>query len=235
MLISSIFTSALGLIFLNLLFNKIPHINGWTHEQIIFVYGMVVFTEGIASFFFEGVWLLPYQINSGSFDKYLLKPISPVIQVLSSKMGTNGIGNILLGMSMILYSITNTNVEWGFLKIIGSIIIIFSACFIPVAINLAANSLTFWFTNAGIALPVSINSIHEFGKYPITIYHNILQFGLLILIPYAFVGFIPASFIFDIDQWSSLWILCPVISIYCVIASLFIFKRGIKKYESTGN
>lgn len=232
---SSIITCSLGIIFLMVIFNSIPQINNWTLEQIMFIYGMVVFSEGIASFFFEGVWSLPYQVSSGGFDKYLYRPISPALQILASKIGINGAGNIVLGSVIISYSLLRCDIAWSVSKIAIYIIMIFSAMLISISVNLAANSVSFWLKSAGIALPVSINSFHEFGKYPATLYNKLIQVVLLFGIPYAFIGYIPATFLFEKGGWNALWYFCPLVSIYSVILSLMIFYSGVKKYESAGN
>ncbi|MGN7765436.1 ABC transporter permease [Paenibacillus sp. 22594] len=235
MSLSSIFTCTLGLIFLGVIFEKIPQINGWSLNQMLLIYGMVTFSEGLASLLFEGVWSLPFSINSGGLDKYLLRPLSITLQVISSKIGVNGLGNIVIGLVIVGYSLNNTGIEWTAGKVIAFLLIFLFVSMISASINLAANSISFWYKNAGISLPVSINGFHEFGKYPINIYNHAIQLILIFILPYAFIGFIPASFLFEKTLWKYLWFICPIASIYCMWGSLFLFKAGLKRYESAGN
>ena len=56
MLVSGLFTQISGLLFVWVIFQKIPHINGWSIWEVAFIYAMVIFSEGICSLFFDGVF-----------------------------------------------------------------------------------------------------------------------------------------------------------------------------------
>ena len=75
-----------GLFFIYLIYQKVPTIAGWSFWEIIFIYGILYFSEGIISFLFEGTWLLNGLINHGELDRLLLRPVPIVVQVLSMKM-----------------------------------------------------------------------------------------------------------------------------------------------------
>src|SRR5690606_35027294 len=111
---AGLLTQSLGLIFIWAIFERIPHINGWSLWEIVFMYSLIFIAEGVSSFLFNGIWLINGFVNRGELDRFLLRPVSPLLQVMSSAFGLNGIVNIILGLVFLLESINKTDTDWGF-------------------------------------------------------------------------------------------------------------------------
>lgn len=79
---AAILTQLLGIVFLKVIYMQIPDINGWLFWEVAFMYAMIYLTEGIGSLFFEGTWRIGNLINRGELDVILLRPVSPILQVL---------------------------------------------------------------------------------------------------------------------------------------------------------
>ena len=78
-------------------------------------------------------------------------------------------------------------------------------------------------------------TIWEFGKYPINIFSGAIQFILLTILPYAFMGFLPAAYMFDKPIYASVALITPVVAFIWIIISVVVFRLGLNRYESTGN
>ena len=76
---------------------------------------------------------------------------------------------------------------------------------------------------------------NEFAKYPITIYSLGVQALIVIAVPFAFVSFFPTAFLFGMDAWSAPGLLTPLVALYCMLFAVWIFRRGLRRYESTGH
>ena len=83
-------------------------------------------------------------------------------------------------------------------------------------------------------LPVVWNLV-SFARYPVDIYDNLVRFIICFVIPFAFVGFFPASQIMGRVEFQKLAFLTPLIAFPCAFVSYFVWLLGLKKYESTGN
>jgi ABC-2 type transport system permease protein len=235
MIVASAFTQVLGFIFISVVYIRIPDIQGWKFWEVAFIYAMIFFTEGAASFFFEGTWTISRLVNRGEMDVYLIRPLSPVLQVLSSRMGVNGIGNMVIGGVIISQAIHNVQLQWTPAKVILSVILFISAIIIRVCINFASNSAVFWTQTPANSFPFMIHSICDFAKYPITIYSFMIQAAVTLVIPYAFISFFPAAYVFGKGDMANIGLIGPFAAVYCVIVSLWIFYAGLKRYESAGN
>ena len=235
MVVSAAMTQLLGILFLHIVYSRIPDINGWGFWEIAFMYAMIYMTEGIGSLFFEGTWRLGRLVNMGELDIYLLRPVSPILQVICSGVGMNGIGNIVTGAIIVTQAMIHIDMPWTWGKIAITIMLLILAVVIRVSINLASNCSAFWIRNAANAFPLMVHNVSEFAKYPLTVFSMGIRVLTTAAIPFAFVSFVPAAYIFEKESTAWLWILSPLVALYCVWMAVFIFKRGLRVYESTGN
>ncbi|WP_058303668.1 ABC transporter permease [Gorillibacterium timonense] len=235
LLVAAALQQVLGFVFLRVVYGRIPDINGWGFWEIAFIYAMIFFTEGVGSLFFEGTWRIGRLVNMGELDRYLLRPVSPVLQIFTTGIGMNGLGNILLGLFIMIQSLVRAGVEWTPGKVAAGILLILSAVVIRVSINLAANCSGFWIKNAGNSFPLLIHNLSDFAKYPLTIFAPGLKVLISVFIPFAFVSFFPASYLFDKGGWKWIAFAAPAVAIYCAAVAYGVLRIGLKKYESVGN
>jgi ABC-2 type transport system permease protein len=228
-------TQIAGFIFIWTVFQRIPDINGWTFWQVVTMYSLIFITEGVGSLFFEGTWWLGYLVWSGDFDKMLVRPVSPIIQVLSSKVGFNGAGNIVTGFTLMGIAIANVPVHWTPGRALMLVILVISASTIRVALNLATASTGFFFRNPWSMVSMFVHQLGELAKYPITIYAVAIQALVVVVVPFAFVSFFPTAYIFEVDAFSPAGLLTPLVAVYCVVMAVLIFRRGLRSYESSGH
>ncbi|MNV83511.1 hypothetical protein D3C71_1773230 [compost metagenome] len=110
-----------------------------------------------------------------------------------------------------------------------------TAVIIRVSINLAGNSAAFWIRNAGNAFPLMVHNLSDLAKYPITLFPRAIRVFVSTVLPYAFISFYPATYIFGKSGWSGWWMLAPVAALGSAAAAYGIFRFGLSRYESTGN
>ena len=70
-------TQVMGIAFLYLVFQQIPDLQGWTLDQLIFIYGFAQIPRGIDHLFTDNIWLVAYRlVINGDFDRYMLRPMN---------------------------------------------------------------------------------------------------------------------------------------------------------------
>ena len=195
---------------------------------------MVFFAEGVGSLFFEGTWRLAWLVNQGELDRFLIRPFSPVLQAMSSEVGLNGLGNIIMGSIFIGAAVTYVDVDWTIGTVALAIVLLISAVIVKLAINLATNASAFWFSSPFSIFSFSMHSLGDLARYPITIYSVGIRAVITAAIPFAFVSFFPAAAI--LHRGSTWWIglFTPVVAAYCLYVAATLFRRGLRRYESAG-
>ncbi|WP_438432183.1 ABC transporter permease [Gorillibacterium sp. sgz500922] len=235
LLIAAALQQLLGFVFLWVVFERIPDINGWGFWEVAFIYAMIFFTEGVGSLFFEGTWRIGRLVNMGELDRYLVRPLSPVLQIFTTGIGMNGAGNILLGLVIMIQAGVHSHLDWTAGKAALGLLLIVCAIVIRVSINLAANCAGFWIKNAGNSFPLMIHNLSDFAKYPLTIFAAGFKVLIALVVPFAFVSFFPAAYLFDKDGWKWIALGAPAVAAYCIALAFLILRIGLRKYESVGN
>jgi ABC-2 type transport system permease protein len=225
----------LGLLFLGVLFSKIPPIQGWTMWEIVLILASIFFTEGVVSFAFEGMWRTVRLINLGDLDRFLLRPVSPILQILVYDLGVHGIGNMITGAVLFAVALSRTQIVWTADRILFIPVLIISAAAIRTAISFAANCSGFWLTSFYNAFPLMVHQMADFAKYPSTLFTEPIRFLVTVVLPYAFIGYVPAVYLFNKEPWGVLAWLIPAVALWCVVIARIVFYHGLKRYDSPGN
>lgn len=234
-MVAAMMTQLLGIVFLWVVFSRIPDIQGWTFWEVAFMYGLIFCSEGVSSFFFNGIWVINGLVNQGGMDRYLVRPLPALLQVMTSAFGMNGLGNMIIGLIVVVQAIRHVEINWSWWQMLLVVLFALSGGAIRVAINLASNSISFWTQGPRNSFPMMIHTVSDFTKYPITIYSLGIQLFVSIVIPYAFISFYPTAFLFGKQDWSSYGLLTPLVALLVLGLSIGLFNRGLRQYESAGN
>jgi ABC-2 type transport system permease protein len=86
------------------------------------------------------------------------------------------------------------------------------------------------------SVPVTrvIFEIHEFAKYPLSMYPRAIGLLLTWLIPFGFASFYPASYLLGRDASALVW-LGPAVSALLLVAGYRVWLFGLRHYASTGS
>jgi ABC-2 type transport system permease protein len=224
-------TLAMGVVFV--LYRNIPDIAGWKEGELYLILGFTFATEGLCNIFTDGTWNLQRLVFSGEFDTMLIKPVSPLYQILSYEISLQGIGVLAMG-------IVSIGLGLGLMDMVTPVSILFCAVFLVTGMvlrtsyNLIGACNVFWRGAGGqMNVPYLLYSIGEYAKYPVTIYPGIMRFILLVLIPSGFVGFVPALVIRGENPLLYTLALVVMTCLY-FLAARAVFYYGIRKYESMG-
>lgn len=228
-------TQLSGIVFLYLVFEQIPDLQGWSFEQLMFIYGFAQIPRGIDHLFTDNIWMIAWRwVINGDFDKYMLRPMNIFFQVVAEKLQPDALGELLVGSVLVIMAMTKGIVIVDVLHIVLFIVSIFAGALIYTSIKLLFASLAFWIKISGPFLQVAYE-MADFAKYPTEIYNKAIRFIVTWVFPFAFVAYLPASFFLKET------VSAGVIAIECVIAIVLwfvayaLFQKGTHTYESAGN
>lgn len=235
MVTASIMTQGIGYIFLWVVFQQLPVVAGWTLPEVICVYAMIFITEGFVSIFAEGLWALSWVKHRGDFDAVILRPVSPLLQVMLGTVGLNGFSAILLGGVMMATAAHNLSVEWTPIHILGACALFISAIVMRFATVLISAAAGFWVEGPfNPALPV-VHGFSSFARFPLSIYGGGLNFLLTFVVPFGFVSYYPVAWVLGKETLSWMGLLTPLAALLFTAVGVLLFQRGLKEYEGSGN
>ena len=226
-------TQGLNLLFLNIIFQNIPSLDGWSFQQIAFIYGFSLIPKGIDHLFFDNLWALGQRlVRKGEFVKYLTRPINPLFHILVETFQIDALGELLVGISLL--SVTVTSLTWTWSKVFIFLISIPFATLIYTSLKIATASIAFWTKQSGAVIYI-FYMFNDFAKYPVVIYNSFLRWLISFIIPFAFTAYYPANyFLKDKDGLFNIGGLILISLIFFTI-SLKLWKKGLDAYESAGS
>ena len=231
------FTQMAGILFLYLVFEQIPDLQGWSLEQLVFIYGFAQIPRGVDHLFTDNIWLVAWRlVVNGDFDRYMLRPMNVFFQVIAEKLQPDALGELLVGTILVIYSVVKGVVVMDAVRIALFPVSILAGAVIYTSIKLLFASLAFWIQRSGPFLQLAYE-MAEFAKYPTEIYAKALRFVITWVIPFAFVAYLPAGFFLGTGSGNHM----GTIAIECAIGAVFwlvayaVFRKGIRIYESAGN
>lgn len=229
------FAQLASLVFIWVIFDKIPHLAGWSIEEVAFIFGIQSICSGFVEIFIGAIWAAGDIILRGTLNMFLVMPVSPVFLMLLRTGGlgnTNGTGPVIIGIAMLIITSPVLNVVWNFQAILFIILIVISGSLIYFGLSLIFVSVTFW-TKERLYHEL-FHVFPQFARYPINIYNQFIRIFLTWIMPFAFTGFYPALFFLGRKDYGIMPFLTPLIGgIFCSLG-VFVWRSGLKKYEGTG-
>ncbi len=229
------FSQILGIAFLYLVFEQIPSLQGWTLDQLIFIYGFAQIPRGIDHLFTDNIWMVAWRfVVNGEFDRYMLRPMNILFQIISEKLQPDALGELLVGILLVTRSMIKGIVITDALHLVLFFVSILAGALIYTSIKTFFAALAFWLKVSGPFLQVAYETAN-FAKYPTEIYAKGIRFMITWVIPFAFVAYLPASFFLKAGGSPVvIGMECGIAAVFCCIA-YFVFERGTHVYESAGN
>jgi ABC-2 type transport system permease protein len=219
---------------------KFNTIAGWSLGEIAFLYGLMVFSQGLTTVFFGSMNDFETMVVNGEFDRLLVRPLDPLGQILSSKFEIISMAHFFIGITAIYFGSSYAGVEWTLAKFIFLPTVLFGAVLIQGGIRLAVSAVCFWTVRNRSLVHTVVYSSKEMILYPVTIYKMWMQVFLTLIFPIAFVNFYPSHYFLSRD--GSTLLFHPVIQYLTPVAGMIVFalayllwRIGINHYQSVGN
>lgn len=219
--------------------NRFRTIGGWTPDEVMFLYALNLVTYSVAAFFlFHPFTKLPERIQSGEFDELLTKPLNPMLYLISREVSTGYFGNLTISLLIGAICIIKLAIPMTLVNVFFLILTILGGAFIQGATFIFAFTPSFWFIqNNGISR--ILLDFRGFIRFPLSVYHEIVQIFLTLVLPYAFINFYPAQYFlrkndFLIFHPAIQYLSFPIGLCVFIIAYLF-WQTALKHYKSTGS
>ena len=224
-----------NLIFITVIFQKIPELHGWAKYEVFFIYGMSIIPYSIFHGFFSNLyWFSNTYIIEGTLDRILLRPVNGLFQIYTSQLSLEDLTDVFLGLGIVIWASQYLSFHWGLFEIVGLFFFAISGVCIFLGIFTTLACLSFWFSDRAGLIPPVYNMI-QFGRYPLTIYNPVLRFILSWVIPFGFIGFYPSTWLIRRGEFSHILLITPIVAVACMLIGILTWHNGLKRYESTGS
>ena len=233
--LSIIIFNTINLSLIGILIYQFNELNGWNIWHLIFLYGLWLLSHSIFSFFFWHLCDMENYLIQGTFDQFLTRPVSPLLQFLGRDVHYLGVGDILIGVTCIVISYINLGLDWTLINFMFFIIAVISGTIIEFSISWIIACISFWTGRSFGAFTIlwQINSIVQ--QYPIDIFGNWFRIMVTFVLPVALMNYYPSLILLDKSDNTVYMLLSPLVSLLILGVAAAFWKKGIRSYSSSGN
>ncbi len=210
-------------------------LGSWGVGDLLVLYGMFMISWSFFSIFFRRLAKIEEDIVSGSFDVYLLRPVSPFLQLVGGEINYTGLCDTLIGATLVASGLSLSGVRWGPWHLLSFALFILSGGTVGVCIRFLISCVTFWTTKAAALASVFTQIYLLTQKYPVTIFGRAFRLLATGVVPVAFMNFYPATLLMgkpDAPSW--LCMLSPVVALALAGLSALVWRTGLRRYSGSG-
>lgn len=225
------FNVFLGVFFM---FQRFSKVRGFSYHEVLLCFSLFLMELSIAEMFARGFDSFSGMVREGTFDRVLVRPVSPVLQVLGSKFELTRVGRMVQAAFMFIYGISVSDVHWTLSKIVTVVFMLIGGSALFIGIFMIYAALCF-FTLEGLEfMNVFTDGAREYGKYPLGVYGKRMLQLTTFVVPYALVQYYP--FLYLIGHSTRIAYIClPLAALFFLVPCYGLWRFGVRKYQSSGS
>lgn len=216
------------------LFSGFEEIKGYTYGEVLLCFSIIQMSFTLAELFGNGFKAFSGMVRGGGFDRMLLRPRSPILQIIGTKFEIGRIGPLLTAVITLVLGIRNSAVSWNLLKIWTLLAMIIGGTLLFIGLFMLEASVCFFSIEDTSLFNVLTYGAKAHGKYPLDIYgKGILRFTTY-MIPYTLIQYYPLQFLLGkTQQWQ--WAFCPFGILPFMGICYLVWQFGVRNYKSCGS
>lgn len=222
------------------LFERFGHLQGWQFAEVAFFYAVVNGTFAIAEAFATGFDLFgTLYIKTGDFDRVLLRPRSPLLQLAGHELALRRVGRLVQGLIVFTWASLSLELDWTYAQmalvgwtVIGGVCFFFSLFVLNATVS-------FWSTETLELMNVLSYGGLEAAQYPMSIYGAAFRKFFTFVVPLACISYFPLVAVMGAtDPLGSSFgfqVMAPGIGVVFLIVVCQCWRLGMRHYTSTGS
>lgn len=215
--------------FLIILKSRIELISGYNFDQLITFFLVFNFFDLLGQIFFRGIYWFRNDIVSGNFDYKLVKPISPLFQVLTKHTDFLDIPLFVLVTIFLVSRLTTVAItELAIFALLG-----ISSLLLITAIHILVAAVGVITTEVDHSIWI-YRDLSLMGRVPVDIYTDFVRALLTFVIPIALIFTIPAKALFGLIAWPIMLIVL-IVSLLIYLLTLRFWHYALTQYSSASS
>lgn len=205
---------------------------GWSWEKALVVLGIFTVMQGFAAtFLVPNLNKIVTQVQEGTLDFVLLKPISSQFWLSTRTLSPWGIPDLIFGTALVLYAGSRLQIEpQAYLFVLPPLMFGFVSLY-SLWFMLGATSI--WFVKIYNVTEV-LRGLLEAGRFPIVAYPAAYRAFFTFVIPVAFLTTVPAQALLGQGSW--LWLVGSAgLAIALLQISRWFWRFALRFYTSASS
>lgn len=205
---------------------------GWSWEEALIILGIFTLLQGFsATFLVPNLNRIVEQVQQGTLDFVLLKPISSQFWLSSRTISPWGMPNLIFGGILIAYAGQRLDLEIS--NYLISAIPIFFGMAILYSIWFMLGATSIWFVKIYNVTEV-LRGLLEAGRFPMVAYPATYRFFFSFVVPVAFLTTVPAEAM--LGRSSIIWVISAgTLAVGLLFTSASFWRFALRFYTSASS
>jgi ABC-2 type transport system permease protein len=231
--------TALDFVAVLIIFSNVHALKGWTVGEVAFLYGLGNLAFALADLFVSAVEILQVHVREGSLDRFLLRPASPLVQIIADQFSLRRIGKVIEGALVLAVGCAAAPIHWTPGRVVMLFVSLVSGAAIFSGVWVFATCLCFWWVDAREAANAVTYGGGFLAQYPLGVYGDVLRRVLAFTVPVAFANYFPAVYILGrTDRLGApVWFefAGPLVAVIVALVAAGMWRTGLRHYRGTGS
>lgn len=224
------FNGFLGIYFL---FSHFSAIGKYTYSDILMCCALIQLSFFLTECF-NGFSAFSGIVRRGEFDRILLRPCSPILQVLGTRFELGRLGPMVTAAIMLAVGIRKSQIAWNGCRILAMVFMVFGGVLLFTGLFMVGAAICFFSLEESGCMNVLTFGASEHGKYPIDIYGKGIMRFCTWIIPYTLIQYYPLQYLLGkSDNWY--YAFYPFGSVVFLAVCYGVWRFGMKHYQSCGS
>lgn len=234
--ISSCLISVGELLAIFVMFQNFKTVGGWGFYESSLMFGLVTTIYAFTECFARGFDEFANVIKHGDLDRILVRPAGVITQIFGTKIEFSKILRMLLGVTVVIFSLIKLNIVWTVSKVLVMILTLICGCFVIWGVMLIGAGISVFSVENLEFINIFTNGAKEIAFYPVNIYSKWLSRLFTFVVPVACFNYLPISYLMGYGELPRIiYALSPLMGVIFAVPCLLFFMWSLKKYQSTGS
>lgn len=230
---------AVGFAFIWIVMERFGSIGGWTLGEVVFLYALRLCAHGLWLCFFNQIVHVDQVVREGEFDRYLVRPLNPLVQLITRGFALTTLGDLAGGIALLVVASALLDVDWSPPAIAYMVLAIIGGGLVEASVQLFLGSLGFRLLSTSGMRYLGDDLFSTFGPYPLKIFPTAVRFGLTFVMPLAFVAYLPAAVLLgrtgELSVPAPVAYLAPLLGGVLIVLAYRFWRYQSRFYSSSGH
>jgi ABC-2 type transport system permease protein len=229
----TIFWAASAFFTVYLIFSEVGKVGTWDRSKMILLTTVFYFSNAfIKATLYDNINRIPDYIRRGDLDFLLTKPVSLRFFVSTRFFSFSQFPRIIIFIIMIIVQAHTLNSGLSIVTILFSFALMFLGIFGMYNFLFIISCIAFWKPRVWNLFAI-VSELESWAEYPTDIYRGFLK-TIILCLPLAGFATIPTKFFLG-EGTFSLFVLTFSTTLFFFLLSFFVWKKGLKHYESASS
>jgi ABC-2 type transport system permease protein len=221
-------------LFFWVLFRHTAVLGGWDYDQsLVFLGGVFVSDALHMTVFSNNMWWLPFLINKGDLDFYLVRPVSSLFFVSLREFAANSFINLLMAAGLLGWALMRYPGPLGAGRLALYLACLLAGVFLHYILNLVFLLPAFWM-HTSHGLREIYFSMSETITRPAGIFTGWVRRLLVTILPFTLIVSFPTRALFEANPWPVVAHLAAATA-GAFLGALLLWRAGVRSYSSASS